>query len=171
MANRNEAYEQWEFQALTLSDAKKINNWSYEPPYAMYSFDGDDEDLQDLIGENYLGAYDAEGELVGFLCSGEAAQVPGARLAGLYEVRGYLDIGLGLRPDLTGRGIGEAFLRNGMNVLSERSGVNSFRLAVASFNKRAIEVYRRAGFREDRSFVSMVGIENVSFIQMLREDG
>ncbi len=171
MADRNEGYERWELRPLTLSDAKMINSWSYAPPYSMYSFSGDDEDLQDLTSENYLGAYDVEGELIGFLCSGEAAQVPGARLRGLYEVQGYLDIGLGLRPDLTGRGLGEAFLRNGMNVLSTRFGMKRFRLAVAVFNKRAIEVYRRAGFREDCSFVSMVGIENVSFMQMLREDG
>lgn len=100
----------------------------------MYSFSGDHEDLQDLISENYLGAYDAEGELVGFLCS-----------------------------DGT-------FLRNGMDVLPKQFGVKKFRLAVAAFNERAIQVYRRAGFREDAAFVSMVGIENVSFIQMLRED-
>ena len=171
MTDRKEVQIGWELRPLTLPDTKRINHWSYEPPYSMYSFSGDHEDLQDLISGNYLGAYDAEGELIGFLCSGEAAQVPGARLAGLYEVQGYLDIGLGLRPDLTGKGMGEAFLRHGINVLSEQFGVKKFRLAVAAFNERAIQVYRRAGFREDVAFVSMVGIENISFIQMLREDG
>ncbi|CAM4009063.1 hypothetical protein [Saccharibacillus endophyticus] len=94
MTDRKEVQIGWELRPLTLPDAKRINHWSYEPPYSMYSFSGDHEDLQDLISENYLGAYDAEGELVGFLCSGEAAQVPGARLQGFTMCGGISTSGL-----------------------------------------------------------------------------
>src|SRR5579863_5566125 len=53
---------------------------------------------------------DATGAPVGFFCYGSAAGVvfDGAEPQ-LYNVDGSLNVGLGLRPDLTGRGLGLAF--------------------------------------------------------------
>ncbi|OWR32361.1 GNAT family N-acetyltransferase [Saccharibacillus sp. O23] len=154
---------------LNAEDAAKINTWVYEPPYSLCSFSSDPDDLEDLMNGRYLGAFDKQGELIGFFCTGESAQVPGARLVGIYDEPGYLDIGLGLRPDLTGKGLGEAFLRQGIAYLTETFQTKKLRLAVAAFNKRAIEVYRHAGFREDRTFTSMVDLTNLPFISMVRE--
>lgn len=155
---------------LVAEDAAKINTWVYEPPYSLYSFSGDPDDLDDLMNGQYLGAFDEQDELIGFFCTGESAQVPGARLVGIYDEPGYLDIGLGLRPDLTGKKLGEVFLQQGIAYLTETFQTKKLRLAVACFNKRAIEVYRRAGFREDRTFTSMVDLTNLSFISMVREE-
>lgn len=58
------------------------------------------------------------------------------------------EIGLGLRPDLTGCGLGESFLRACLHFASEVLGARSYTLAVAACNRRAITVYERAGFQE-----------------------
>ena len=49
----------------------------------------------------YLAVRDSEGALVGFCCFGFEGQVPG----GDYSVDA-LDVGIGMRPELTGQGLG-----------------------------------------------------------------
>lgn len=122
------------------SDAvfRELETWRYAPPYDFY--DGDVEPV--LNPERYFAARDASGELVGFYYFEE--QPPD------------LDYGLGLRPDLVGRGLGLAFFRAGIAFAHERYRPRRVRLHVAEFNERARRVYERAGFevvsRHVRSF-------------------
>ena len=46
-------------------------------------------------------------------------------------------IGLGLRPDLTGQGLGEELIAAGLRFAAERFGSRAFTLTVAAFNERA----------------------------------
>lgn len=55
-------------------------------------------------------------------------------------------LGLGMRPDLTGRGRGGAFLGEILRFVRENYSYERIRVEVASFNQRAIRVYERAGF-------------------------
>lgn len=58
-----------------------------------------------------------------------------------------MEIGLGLRPDLTGKGLGSTFLDEiEQFILDYFPTVSKLRLSVASFNIRAQKVYQRAGF-------------------------
>jgi [ribosomal protein S18]-alanine N-acetyltransferase len=57
-----------------------------------------------------------------------------------------LDYGLGLRPDLTGQGLGLEFFRAGLVFARERYQPQRVYLHVAAFNERARRVYERAGF-------------------------
>jgi [ribosomal protein S18]-alanine N-acetyltransferase len=52
-----------------------------------------------------------------------------------------LDYGLGLRPDLTGQGLGLEFFRAGLAFARERYEPQCVYLHVAEFNERARPVY------------------------------
>ena len=80
-----------------------------------------------------------------------AARGEDGALIGFYYFelkRGVLEYGLGLRPDLTGRGLGQEFVRAGLEFGRARFAPRKIMLNVAAFNKRAIRVYERLGFCE-----------------------
>ena len=89
---------------------------------------------------------------MGYFCFGEDARVAAGRRLGVYEHEAAPDVGLGMRPDLTGRGFGEDFLRAGLRLARETYSPQAFRLTVATFNRRAIRVYEKAGFRAVETF-------------------
>jgi RimJ/RimL family protein N-acetyltransferase len=104
--------------------------WRYEPPFDFY--DGDVDPV--LNPERFFEALGEDGLLVGFY---------------YFEEKGdALEIGLGLRPDLTGRGLGFDFFLAGLDFGRRRFRPARLILNVAAFNERAIRVYERAGFRE-----------------------
>ena len=115
---------------LCAGDAAVLDSWKYDPPYDFY--DGDDEPVQNP--ERFFVSVDETGEITGFYY--------------FDEKDGAIEIGLGLRPDLTGAGLGAAFLRDGIAFARSRFGNRPLVLNVAAFNERAIKVYERAGFRE-----------------------
>ncbi len=127
----------------------ELERWAYEPPYDFY--DGRGESILDA--DRFYGAFDEAGALVGHY---------------YFEPQGdVLVYGLGLRPDLTGRGLGLEFFRAGLEFGRERFRPERIVLSVAAFNERAIKVYERAGFevrgRHVRTF-SWCG--DVEFIDM-----
>ena len=147
---------------MTEADASAVASWHYAEEYSFYDADADADDLAELLdpaewGRRYFAVDDAEAELVGFF---------------VFKVSDHVaEIGLGLRPDLTGVGLGGSVLDAGMQYAAARFDVRSYVLAVAAFNHRAITVYERAGFQvTDRydhetnggmhPFVRMARLEN-----------
>lgn len=128
---------------MSEADAEEIIRWKYPGEYGFYDMERDIEDMAELRAAHvrearYHSVY-SDDELVGFLeltNEGEAVEV-----------------GLGLRPDLTGQGVGGAFLEAGLNFAQERFQPLRFQLRVAVFNKRAIKVYERAGFGRDTVYL------------------
>lgn len=103
-------------------------SWRYPSPYDFY--DGDVEPV--LSPERFFEVRDEAGELIGFY---------------YFEPNPPdLDYGLGLRPDLTGQGLGLEFFRAGLAFARERYRPRRVYLHVAEFNDRARRVYERAGF-------------------------
>ncbi len=84
------------------------------------------------------------GQILGHVSYGPDGQIPAA--GGCAYPEDALDVGLGLRPDLCGRGLGAAYVAMCLRFGQERYGARRFRLTVAGFNQRAIKVYQRAGF-------------------------
>jgi RimJ/RimL family protein N-acetyltransferase len=116
-------------EPATAADIATFDAYRYEPPYDFYN--GEDDPVQNP--ERFFAARDDEGGLVGFYYFDLKADA--------------VEYGLGLRPDLTGRGLGLAFFRRGLDFARERFDATRIVLNVAAFNQRAIRVYERAGFR------------------------
>jgi [ribosomal protein S18]-alanine N-acetyltransferase len=116
-------------EPATLQDLTERAGWRYEPPYDFY----DDDGRPVKNPERFLSVRDDAGRLVGFY---------------YFERRGAdVFYGLGLRPDLTGQGLGVEFVRTGIEFARERYRPRRIVLDVAEFNVRAAKVYERAGFR------------------------
>jgi ribosomal-protein-alanine N-acetyltransferase len=145
---------------MTAEDASAIAAWRYPEPYDFYDWDRDADDLTDLRdpagwGVKYFAADDEDG-----------------RLAGFFEFTvddDVVEVGLGLRPDLTGHGLGGAYLETGLQFASERFGGRNYALAVAAFNQRAIAVYERAGFRATRRYEHFTNGALHGFVWMTRD--
>ena len=73
-------------------------------------------------------------------------------MPGLGEVAGVLDVGVGMRPDLTGQGRGREFaaavLEHARGAATGAS-VTRFRAVVQEWNGRSLRLLERLGFTED----------------------
>ncbi len=158
------------FSLLTDEQARAIAAWRYDPPYDFYNSDADPADLEELLDcrNPYYAVIDHQGAMIGFLCFGETARVLAGLTAGAYDDPDALDIGLGLRPDLTGQGHGFAFVEAGLDFARATFRPRLFRLSVAAFNRRAIRVYERAGFRPIRTFINGTNGDDTRFVVMVR---
>ncbi len=79
-----------------------------------------------------------------------------------------LEVGLGLRPQDAGQGLGGAFLDEGLAFGRETFHPGTFQLYVAASNERAIKVYERRGFQEvGRQTRHLLG-RDWEFIEMRR---
>jgi len=132
-------------------------------------YDGNPASITALLDERfaYHSVRDEHDELVGYFCFGEDARIPEGRVLGLYDET-VLDIGLGMRPDLTGRGLGPEFVLAGLHFAEERFSTSSFRLTVASFNVRAVRVYEKVGFEVSTTFGSSTTVGGREWLLMLR---
>ena len=163
------AVQQFSIRPITRSDAEEIATWRYPEPYGFYDFEPGDEEY--LLTPEY--EYDAvageDGALMGYFCFGPDAQVPAGRELGLYGGEGVLDVGLGMRPELTGRGLGAGFVEAGLAFAREKYAPAAFRMTVAAFNSRAAGLYERIGFRTVATFPSRAPCGEVEYLVMTRD--
>jgi len=139
------------FRPMDEASARQILAWRYEPPYDTYNANADkaEEFVQVLLdpANAYQAITDECDELVGYCCFGADARVPG----GDYDAD-TLDVGLGMRPDLTGQGRGSDFFTAIVDFAQRAFAPQVLRVTVAAFNQRAIRVYEKAGFERTREF-------------------
>ena len=116
----------------------EVAEWHYEPPYDFYDLASDPEDAAAMAdpaqADHRRAVLGDDGSLEAFLWFDWHGNV--------------VEVGIGLRPDLTGRGLGESFLRAQLEYAAEQWRPATFRLFVAAWNERAIRLYERLGFRE-----------------------
>ncbi|MEF3309978.1 GNAT family N-acetyltransferase [Paenibacillus sp. GYB004] len=162
----------YRYVPMTEETARIVNAWTYPQPYDLYNMGGEDEGIAELLNGEYYSVREANDQIAGFICSGHSARIPGAYEAGIYNDPDCLDVGLGLRPDLTGKGLGSDYVKQAVEFLGKELGKSKFRLAVAAFNERAIRTYEKVGFRRGEQVHSPVSGVQVPFVVMrLTESG
>jgi [ribosomal protein S18]-alanine N-acetyltransferase len=127
--SRNDAVN-FTIDPATEVDLADVATWVYGPPYEFYDRDTDGHVENP---ERFYAARGADGELVGFFYFEEQGE--------------WLEYGLGLRPDLTGGGLGLEFVEAGREFGRSHFRPDRVKLNVAAFNERALTVYERAGFQ------------------------
>ncbi|WP_085523312.1 GNAT family N-acetyltransferase [Tuberibacillus sp. Marseille-P3662] len=146
------------FQIMKQQQAETIaHSWHYDGIYSFYDIEADQEDFEAFIdpeqrGESTFAVYDDD-NVIGYFSfnSVDASTV---------------DIGLGMRPDLTGQGNGLAFIKTGMKYAQAHYTPQILTLSVATFNKRAIKVYKKAGFEAVGTFIQATNGSRFEFLKM-----
>jgi RimJ/RimL family protein N-acetyltransferase len=121
---------------LTADEAERPLGWRYSGRYAIYDAAGP------LGGGRGFFAVEEKGDFVGFGCVGVEARVPGVE-----EEPGTIDVGYGMRPDLVGQGHGRSFVGAILDYVTERNPGARLRMSILSWNGRSRRVAEAHGFR------------------------
>jgi [ribosomal protein S18]-alanine N-acetyltransferase len=129
--------------ALSIEDGMDMAMWRYPGPWAVYdSLEAPRPD------EGYWAVRDAEGELVGFCCFGEAARV--------------------LRPDLVGQGLGPRFVRTVVEHAETVAEGRRLRCVVPTWNEAGRRAAETAGFAVAGAHEIPGGAAVASYLVFLR---
>lgn len=155
----------FEYRPMDEATTRAISLWRYDPPYNMYNA----VDIEASTGRylepdyHYYSVWQRD-ELIAFRCFGEDARVSG----GDYAAEA-LDMGGGLRPDLTGQGMGASIMRSAFDFALVNFEPNAFRCTVAGFNLRAQKVCLKVGYQEMEQFTNSIsGKEFVLYFKSIR---
>jgi RimJ/RimL family protein N-acetyltransferase len=132
------------------ANARAFMSWRYDPPYDLYNIPASAiEDLSFFTDPQnaYYSISNDAGTLEAFCCFGADAQVPGGDYA-----EDALDVGWGLRPDLTGQGRGVMYVTAILAFAQQTFAPARFRTTVAEFNIRSRRVCEKAGFQQVQRF-------------------
>lgn len=139
------------FSPMNENNARIILSWRYEKPYEFYNIDSSkvEENVQEFLDPDnaYYSITNSNNELVAHCCFGAEARVSG----GNYSVEG-LDIGLGMHPKLTRRGLALRAINAILNFGRATFAPSLFRVTIAEFNKQALRISEKAGFEAVQRF-------------------
>jgi [ribosomal protein S18]-alanine N-acetyltransferase len=147
---------------MTPGYARQVVTWRYDPPYDCYDMTNADAAFLAAPAGGYFALIDGT-ELIGFRSFGADGQVRG----GDYDASA-LDTGGGLRPDLTGKGLGQEAIATGLEFGRRRFAPSAFRMTIATFNVRAQRVAAALGFRKVGSFLALA--DGRSFTMLVRPE-
>jgi len=148
---------------MTQPEAEEMARWTYPGIYAFYDCGADPEGLAEILDADrraglFFGVSLADHGLIGFVQAWPVAE------------DGSVQIGLGLRPECAGRGLGLAFVQLLCDWLIGRVRLRpmTITLRVATFNVRAITVYERAGFQAVETEQLTRNGATIQFLRMRR---
>jgi [ribosomal protein S18]-alanine N-acetyltransferase len=132
----------WRIVPLTESLGQELCSWCYTHPYDLYNWPEWETMLQEesefadpfIRSEQYAAVLDEHNRLCGF--------------AQFFPIVGVTRLGLGLRPDLCGKGkgLGTYLIKLLVQEAKRRAPQHEIDLEVLVWNKRAIRTYEKAGF-------------------------
>ncbi|MFD1776516.1 GNAT family N-acetyltransferase [Paenibacillus rhizophilus] len=125
---------------MTSAHARDICGWEYKAPYNIYGWLSWDQ--MEALGiefgdprirrEQYVSVLNEEDNLCGF--------------AQLFPMEGTVRLGIGMRPELCGHGLGHLFVGAVVKEALKRYPSREVDLEVLTWNQRAIRAYRKCGF-------------------------
>lgn len=135
----------------TEEDIRLFSEWTYEAPYDAYDITkSPDEAVEYFLRPDVrCHALVETGRLVGFVTFGSDAHVPGGDYA-----REALDIGLGLDPELTGKGNGKRYIEAAVAFADATFKAQRMRVTIAASNVRAQRAWKSVGFVKTGDFLS-----------------
>ena len=144
---------QFTFALMTEADILEIQTWHFSKPYTIYNLSDDLEgNCSEMLDQRspYYAVRDIHEQLVGFFCFGTLAEPWDHETDGLYSdsTSATLPIGLGMRPDLTGKGLGTAFVTAGLDFARYHFQPENFKLFVLSFNECSYTCLRAGRLRK-----------------------
>ena len=143
------------FRPMDADGARTLIGWRYPPPYQIYQLDLSPAHIGEAVAflTDPLNAYcrieQADGSIEAFCCFGLDAQVDGGDYSD-----DALDLGMGVRPDLTGQGRGVIYATAVVQHALESYAPTILRVTIAEFNQRAQRVWQKAGFNQVQEFRS-----------------
>jgi [ribosomal protein S18]-alanine N-acetyltransferase len=147
-------------RSLTSADTADIATWQYDGPWRIYNSSSDGAITAEA---GYQAVADsATGALVGYICLGEEARVPG-----LGAEPGIVDVGAGMRPDLVGTRIGTEFGATVLRHIAGLAGQDRLRAVVQSWNERSLRLCAGLGFRAVGTHTCVQDGQEVSYVVLM----
>jgi len=157
---------------MQAADAEAVAAWRYQPPYDFYDTAADPSSLVEVLDARRWGHIFFSVFAPAPLPSSSPLPESVEELAGFLELTArpgeVIEIGLGLRPDLTGKGLGLSFVEACLDFARQRARPRAFALDVATFNQRARAVYQKAGFVPGETFWRHLSGRRWEFLRMSR---
>jgi ribosomal-protein-alanine N-acetyltransferase len=102
----------YKFVEMNDQYAKEIVDWHYDGTYSFYDIRADQEDLEEFMdssnwSDKYFAVLDKTDVLIGFFS--------------FPFTNGVMSIGLGMKPSLTGKGLGEEFIKMGIDYYKQNT--------------------------------------------------
>ena len=147
------------------TSAREFLTWKFEHPYDIYNYKPEnfEKDLAySLEPANNLHSMYQEGDLIGYCSFGRDAQVPG----GDYS-EDAIDIGLMIKPKLTGQGLGTDFVANTIQHAIDTYKPSKLRVTILDTNLRAKRVWEKNGFQQTQPFKRES--DSVQFVIMTKD--
>ena len=143
-------------------DAQEMCSWEYSGQYRVYNNSWEKMAEQ---GISYADEETRRKEFYTLLRDG--------KMIGFFRLRRgekVVELGLGLRPDLCGQGLGKKLVQAAVQEHKKRFGDLPLWLAVRVWNERAINCYRTCGFVEIKRLTLELSEGPTEFIRMEYRD-
>lgn len=124
---------------MTIDEAVDVASWRYSGDWSVYDLSTPQPIIDNLASYRSVASGN---EVVGFYCTGVEA-----RVAGMVDVPAILDVGMGMHPELVGRGNGARFGEVVLRDLEARHSGVTLRAVVQSWNERSLTLTHRLGFQ------------------------
>lgn len=149
------------YHLMTEKEKEIVSDWKYDGAYEIYNMPSYEEQKEkgNSFGnpersKNFYSYYD-EDVLIGF--------------TNILEKEKEVFVGIGVAPDLCGRGYGQQILECVTEISQKSYPDKPLYLEVRTWNRRAIRCYEKAGFQIDGDvFEQLTAIGNGEFYRMIK---